>query len=187
MTPGDSPSPRTDPADRDRDGGASRRPGSLRLRLLIEVDIDDGHRSSAPDLVAGALDGCLAGIPGVIGVGRLVTASVLGTPHPAGRVRGVFDLNSRELVVDGAVARLSPRESAVLCHLVRRPGDAVSREELRDALDDADGSLGPRAVDVILSRLRAKLPLAPPPLVTVRGVGYRYSPSPQFLVLHDTP
>nr|WP_239028740.1 winged helix-turn-helix domain-containing protein [Pseudonocardia acidicola] len=129
------------------------------------------------------MSGLLGSIPDV----RAATVTALGALHLAAPARGVFDLRNQELAVDGSATRLTPRESAVLTYLVKRPNAAVSREELRDAVDDTDGSLGPRAVDVILSRLRAKLPWMPPPLTTVRGIGYRYEPSAQFVVLGDTP
>jgi hypothetical protein len=160
---------------------------TIRIRLLVELELTtDDARSSTPRIEE-AVDTALSTLPDTVPDIRGTTVSVLGPPHITSSVRGVFDLNSRELVVDGAAARLTPREAAVLAYLVQRRDDAVSREELRDALDDADGSLGPRAVDVILSRLRAKLPWLPAPLVTVRGVGYRYEPSAQFVVIDVWP
>lgn len=162
-------------------------PPALQIRLLIEIEVATADDAATTTRIAEAVDTAMSGLPGRVPDVRTATVSVLGAQHLAAPVRGVFDLRNQDLTVDGSATRLTTRESAVLTYLVKRPNCAVSREELRDALDDADGSLGPRAVDVILSRLRAKLRWMPPPLATVRGTGYRYEPSAQFVVLGDTP
>lgn len=112
-----------------------------------------------------------------------IGVSILGAPHTTSSVRGVYDRRTQDLLVDGSHSRLTPREATVLSYLLDRPGETVTREHLQGAIDDAGGSLGPRAIDVVVSRIRAKLPCPPELVITVRGIGYRFRPSAHFLVL----
>ncbi|TCK19919.1 winged helix-turn-helix domain-containing protein [Pseudonocardia endophytica] len=156
-----------------------------RVHLLVEVEAVDPDTS--PHDVADAVGVALRALSELSPRTRAASVSVLGSPHRPQAARGVFDVKTQELVVDGAAVRLTPREATVLSYLVHRPSRPVSRQELCEGIGDSEGSLGPRAVDVILSRLRAKLTWTPPPLATVRGVGYRYEPSDRFLVIDDRP
>ena len=87
-----------------------------------------------------------------------------------------MDLRRHEAWLDGARLDLTPREYELLAHLASRPGEVVSRADLRREVwrqpygDD-------QTVDVHLSWLRRKLgetAANPRYLHTVRGVGVRF-------------
>lgn len=83
-----------------------------------------------------------------------------------------FDPQRGELTRAGEAVRLTAAEASLLRTLARRPGSALSREELqRDSR--IGGNL--RTVDVQITRLRRKIeadPKTPRYLRTVRGTGY---------------
>ncbi|QLH40270.1 MAG: response regulator [Defluviicoccus sp.] len=88
----------------------------------------------------------------------------------------VFDLGREELSCGDLSVKLTSVETALLTALARRPGVAMSREELIE-LTGAVG--GDRAVDVQVTRLRRKIerdPREPRYLQTVRGRGYVLKP-----------
>jgi two-component system, OmpR family, phosphate regulon response regulator OmpR len=88
----------------------------------------------------------------------------------------VFDLEREELRHHDASVKLTSVETALLAALARRPGVAMSREELIDLTGAAGGD---RAVDVQVTRLRRKIerdPRDPRYLQTVRGRGYVLKP-----------
>jgi two-component system copper resistance phosphate regulon response regulator CusR len=76
--------------------------------------------------------------------------------------------------VDGREVNLTPTEYLILELLIRRSPAVVSRKAIAEhAWADETDPLGSNAIDVQLSRLRAKLPDAGIRIVTVRGAGYR--------------
>jgi DNA-binding response OmpR family regulator len=85
----------------------------------------------------------------------------------------VVDLISREVEVAGEPIALTTKEFELLEVLVTRPGAAVSRQQLMDAVwGDAYVAIS-RTLDVHMTGLRAKL--ARPGLIsTIRGYGYRW-------------
>lgn len=74
----------------------------------------------------------------------------------------------------GVDLELTARELALLRHLMRRPGQGVSAEELLEHVWDAHADPFTSSVRVILSRLRRKLG-SPTPIETVVGAGYRWA------------
>jgi DNA-binding response OmpR family regulator len=72
----------------------------------------------------------------------------------------------------GRPVALSPKEFAVLAHLLARPGLVVSAEELLDHVWDEAANPFTTTVKTTLGRLRAKLG-EPPIITTVREGGYR--------------
>jgi two-component system, OmpR family, response regulator len=73
---------------------------------------------------------------------------------------------------------LTPSEYKVLAALLRRPGWALSREQLLDAIASGDDAPSARAVDVLVSQLRYKLEAdrnRPALILSVRGHGYRFA------------
>ena len=72
----------------------------------------------------------------------------------------------------GRPVALSPKEFAVLAHLLARPGRVVSAEELLDRVWDEAANPFTTTVKTTLGRLRAKLG-EPPIITTVREGGYR--------------
>ena len=82
------------------------------------------------------------------------------------------DLVGKQLRVDDAEVELTAREWLVLECLVRRVGLIVSKERLQQAVAHRDQDITPNAVEVHISRLRAKLGAAAV-VRTLRGLGYR--------------
>ena len=90
-----------------------------------------------------------------------------------------LDPTSRQLRHGGALIHLRPREYALLAILATFPGHAFTRDQLMDLAWGTDRAIGPRAVDVNVHWLRAKIepqPHRPAHLISVRGVGYRLDP-----------
>jgi DNA-binding response OmpR family regulator len=84
----------------------------------------------------------------------------------------VLDLAARQLRVEGELLELTRREWSILECLALEAGRVVSKEKLLAAIAGWDDELSPNAVEVYVSRLRAKLGSAVA-LRTVRGLGYR--------------
>jgi two-component system, OmpR family, response regulator len=82
------------------------------------------------------------------------------------------DLVGRQLLVDDAEVELTAREWLVLECLVRRIGLIVSKERLQQAVASPDHDVTANAVEVHISRLRAKLGSAAV-VRSLRGLGYR--------------
>ncbi|HEX4423190.1 MAG TPA: response regulator transcription factor [Kofleriaceae bacterium] len=83
------------------------------------------------------------------------------------------DTGSREAWVDGRSVELTGLEIDLLVALLRRAGRVVPRAALLELAGRGDVTVGERAVDVHISRLRKKLGDDPPTRIrTVRGVGY---------------
>lgn len=84
-----------------------------------------------------------------------------------------IDTGSREAWVDGKPVELTGLEIDLLTALLRRAGRVVPRSALLELAGRGDVTVGERAVDVHISRLRKKLGDDPPTKIrTVRGVGY---------------
>ncbi|MCG8923613.1 response regulator transcription factor [Lentzea sp. CC55] len=83
-----------------------------------------------------------------------------------------IDLQSRQVVVGGREISLTTKEFDVLAVLARRPGTAVSRQQLMDEVWGNAFVAVSRTLDVHLTQLRAKLD-RPGLLHTIRGFGYR--------------
>ncbi len=80
----------------------------------------------------------------------------------------------REVTVADVPLALTPTEYSILELLLRRSPAVVDRKAIAEhAWHDETDPLGSNAIDVQLSRLRAKLPAAGVRIVTVRGAGYR--------------
>jgi two-component system, OmpR family, response regulator len=82
------------------------------------------------------------------------------------------DLLGKQLCIDDAEVELTAREWSVLECLVRRVGLIVSKERLQQAVASPDHDITPNAVEVHVSRLRAKLGTAAI-VRSLRGLGYR--------------
>src|SRR5205814_904641 len=82
------------------------------------------------------------------------------------------DTGARTVEVDGRAVTLTRKEFDLLAALVRRPGTAVTREQLLAEVWHTTWIGSPHTVEVHVASLRAKL--GDPGLVqTIRGVGYR--------------
>ena len=70
------------------------------------------------------------------------------------------------------ILELTPRESALLRALAARPGQAVAKEKLFEAVFPGEFDVQYEAVEVVVYRLRKKLAGTGATLVTLRGLGY---------------
>jgi two-component system OmpR family response regulator len=96
-----------------------------------------------------------------------------------GAINGVVKLNrmsvdlaGKRLCIDDAEIDLTAREWLVLECLARRLGQIVSKERVQQAVAGPDQDITPNAVEVHISRLRAKLGTAAI-IRSLRGLGYR--------------
>jgi len=87
-----------------------------------------------------------------------------------GRLR--IDVAGRQLRIDDRTVELTGREWLVLECLAFAAGRVVSKERLQKAIASYDQAMTPNAVEVYVSRVRAKLGDAAL-IRTVRGLGYR--------------
>ncbi len=85
-----------------------------------------------------------------------------------------IDPAAHEVRASGTLLSLTPTEYDILELLARRAPSVVDRLTIaRHAWSDETEPLGSNAIDVQMSRLRAKLPSANIRITTVRGAGYR--------------
>lgn len=84
-----------------------------------------------------------------------------------------LDAEGHELVFDDHRTSLSPREFAVLQHLLLHRGKVIPRRDLLEAVWDNDAAIGSNVLDVTVRALRAKLGARAERLQTVHRVGYR--------------
>jgi two-component system, OmpR family, response regulator len=82
------------------------------------------------------------------------------------------DLKGKQLSIDDAEVGLTAREWLLLECLVRHTGKVVSKERAQQAVGGPDQDVSPNAVEVHVSRLRAKLGDAAV-IRSLRGLGYR--------------
>ena len=88
----------------------------------------------------------------------------------------VIDRARRSVTIAGAPVHLTPTENRLLTTLASEPERVFAREDLAQAIWGLNTVGESRAVDVHIRRLRAKLePFgdSAPPIVTVRGFGYK--------------
>jgi DNA-binding response OmpR family regulator len=89
------------------------------------------------------------------------------------------DFRSYEASRKGRPLHLTRKEFHLLRLLVSRPGEAVSREELLKEIWGEDTFVTDRTVDTHINNLRTKIERNPPHprhLITVHGIGYRWTP-----------
>lgn len=92
------------------------------------------------------------------------------------------DLERHEVTLEGRSIDLTPTEFRLLSQLAQHPGRVYSREDLLRVIWGDDFFGDERTVDVHVRHLREKVepdPAHPQLILTVRGVGYRFSPRPQ--------
>ena len=88
-----------------------------------------------------------------------------------------FDSAARRAFVDGQPIHLSAREGIVLQYLMLKTGQIVSREQISTLVPGWDASTSDNALELLVSRLRAKIEPAGVRLRTVRGLGYLLEPA----------
>ena len=100
---------------------------------------------------------------------RLRTNAAAATTMVAGGLK--LDLASRSVALEGRNVLLTTTELRVLEVFMRRPGEALSREDLLSHVWGFRSDVGSNVVDVYVSYLRRKL--GAERFETVRGYGYR--------------
>jgi two-component system, OmpR family, response regulator len=91
-----------------------------------------------------------------------------------GRLR--IDISGRQLYIDGEAVELTGREWSILECLALNSGRIVTKERLQQATASWDQAVTPNAIEVHVSRVRAKLGDSAV-LRAVRGLGYRLDES----------
>jgi DNA-binding response OmpR family regulator len=93
----------------------------------------------------------------------------------------VLDLDGRALRRDGTTVDLTAKEYALLVYFASRPGCALARDTILNAVWGNRVFVTPRSVDRCVATLRAKVeadPHDPKFIQTIRDIGYRFDPSP---------
>ncbi|MDX2066083.1 MAG: response regulator transcription factor [Fimbriimonadaceae bacterium] len=88
------------------------------------------------------------------------------------------DPRSHEAWIDGQAMELSPKEFSLLYFLTRNPGQVFSRETLLDRVWGRETFVSGRTVDVHIRWLRTRIEPDvnnPTRLLTIRGVGYKFT------------
>jgi DNA-binding response OmpR family regulator len=91
----------------------------------------------------------------------------------------ILDAGRHEVLRDGVVVSLRPREFQLLEYLMRHPGQALTREMILESVWGFSYAGETRTVDVHVRWLREKLEADaahPEHIQTVRGVGYKFVP-----------
>ena len=91
------------------------------------------------------------------------------------------DLTGRRLYRDGHEVELTAKEFKLLAHFASRPGRALSRDGILDAVWGYSVIVTPRSIDRCVATLRAKIeadPHRPVFIQTIRDIGYRFEPGP---------
>ncbi|AEU35653.1 response regulator transcription factor [Granulicella mallensis] len=103
----------------------------------------------------------------------------------AGRTINFDDL---EIRTPDKVVHLTLMEADLLRYLIERPGKIIARKEILENVWHVHEDTDTRAIDNFIVRLRRYLepnPSNPVHLLTVRGVGYRFTPEEQGLGIRD--
>jgi DNA-binding response OmpR family regulator len=90
-----------------------------------------------------------------------------------------FDLPSRKLTHKGDEIKLSPKEFRLLELFVKKPGRALTRDEILNAVWGYDSFVGRRSIDRFIRTLRNKIepnPHHPTFIHTLREIGYKFEP-----------
>lgn len=94
--------------------------------------------------------------------------------YSAGSLR--MDLDRHEVIVNGKLVDLTPKEFQILRQFLESPSRAFSRQEMLNRVWGDGFALEEHALDVHIHSLRQKIeadPATPKIIVTVRGIGYK--------------
>jgi DNA-binding response OmpR family regulator len=93
-----------------------------------------------------------------------------------------LDISARRLTRKGKEIELSPKEFDLLEFFVNKPGRALTRDEILNAVWGYDCIVTPRSIDRFVTTLRDKIepdPSKPIFIHTIRQIGYRFEPTEQ--------
>ena len=90
-----------------------------------------------------------------------------------------FELNmaAHKLYRDGREVELTAKEFRLLAYFAARPGRALARNDILNAVWGSDAFVTPRSIDRCVTTLRAKIepdPHNPTYIQTIRDIGYRF-------------
>ncbi len=84
----------------------------------------------------------------------------------------VFDGGTRQFYLAGEALALTPREHAVLEHLVMKAGTTVTKTTLSESVFGFDDLADTSAIEIYVHRVRKKLEGSSVQIATLRGLGY---------------
>jgi DNA-binding response OmpR family regulator len=90
-----------------------------------------------------------------------------------------LDIAARKLTRGAEEIKLSPKEFRLLELFVKKPGRALSRDEILNLVWGYDSISGPRTIDRFVTTLRNKIepdPHNPVYIHTLREIGYKFDP-----------
>jgi two-component system, OmpR family, response regulator len=105
---------------------------------------------------------------------RRASSSPEATKLVAGDV--TLDLVTREVTCGGRLVDLQPREFSLLAFLLRHAGRPVSKTMILEHVWDYSFDPQTNVVDVVMSRLRARIDSDHERIETIRSVGYVFRP-----------
>jgi two-component system, OmpR family, alkaline phosphatase synthesis response regulator PhoP len=91
-----------------------------------------------------------------------------------------INLRARTFQRAGSEVDLTAKEFALLAYFVTRPGCALSRDAILNAVWGVSVFVSPRSIDRCVTTLRAKVepnPHRPTYIQTIRDIGYRFEPN----------
>lgn len=146
------------------------------LFLSAKSSVDDrvrGLQSGGDDYLAKpfAFSELLARVHALI---RRASSSPEATKLVAGDV--TLDLVTREVTCGGKLVDLQPREFSLLAFLLRHAGRPVSKTMILEHVWDYSFDPQTNVVDVVVSRLRARIDSDHERIETIRSVGYVFRP-----------
>jgi DNA-binding response OmpR family regulator len=151
-------------------------------------DVLNGFAAGADDYLAKPTELAilLARIGGLLRRSAWSRRSAQETPPEKQHDRFTFsgktiDFDTLELTVGDRVLKLTLMEANLLRYLVEHEGKAISRKAMLEQVWGLHEDTDTRAIDNFIVRLRRyieKEPGKPKHLLTVRGVGYRFTASP---------
>ena len=90
-----------------------------------------------------------------------------------------INVPKHRVTLGGVVLQLTPKEFDLLSLLASNKGRVLTRDQILDRICGHDYEGGTRTVDTLILGLRKKIetdPGNPEKLVTIRGVGYQFTP-----------
>jgi two-component system, OmpR family, response regulator len=146
------------------------------LFLSAKSSVDDrvrGLQSGGDDYLTKpfAFSELLARVHALI---RRASSSPEATKLVAGDV--TLDLVTREVTCGGRLVDLQPREFSLLAFLLRHAGRPVSKTMILEHVWDYSFDPQTNVVDVVMSRLRARIDSDHERIETIRSVGYVFRP-----------
>ncbi len=107
-------------------------------------------------------------------IGALLRRAKIASSRKLEIGRFVMDADEFSASLEGEEISLTKREFNILYKLLSYPKKTFTRQQLMDEFWDADSDTAPRAVDVYMTKLRAKLSdCSDFEIKTVHGLGYK--------------